>query len=142
MTSRNRPRRPRRNQSAIHSALGSPRLVRERLLDWFVLDFPDSNSPCVDYLAVPASAHLLFRALLPLLALHRPRDLLVFFRHLGEAVPPQVLRPRPVPFRRRLGMPRLLWAVLDRHLLPHEDAARLPPAPASLYTEIEVPTVG
>jgi hypothetical protein len=76
--------------------------------------------------------------LLPPLALDPPRDLLVFFRHLGEAVPSQILRPGSMPLRRRLGiiLARLLGIVLDRHLLPHEGcgarhAARTAPTPQS-----------
>src|SRR5215470_10281762 len=64
----------------------------------------------------------LFRLLLfPPLALDRPRDLLVFFRHLGEAVPSQILRPSSMPLRHRLGiiLAQLLGIVLDRHVLPH-----------------------
>src|SRR5215467_7065171 len=71
----------------------------------------------------------LFCLLLLLPALNRLRDLLVFFCHLGEAVPSQILRPRSMPLRRRLGiiLAHLLGIVLDRHVLPHEDVARLRP---------------
>jgi hypothetical protein len=45
----------------------------------------------------------LFRPLLLPPPLDLPRDLLMLLSHLREAVLPQAIRPRPVPFRRLLA---------------------------------------
>jgi hypothetical protein len=61
----------------------------------------------------PEAAPPLFRLLLLTQPLDLLRDLLVLFRHLREAVLPQLLRSAPVPIRRVLA--QLLAIVLGRH---------------------------